>query len=1346
MRRQSVKRDGRPAPWRRLLGRLCLPLALLIPLTGCDSSGNGGKAEPPPPGGTPPTMCSTGSDTCPGTDSTVFAISHAFNDPANTVLFRITVPAWSPDAAWGDGNNGFFYQATVAGNQPDVRIYVPFNGMGVAGGRPQLPPFSFIVPVDVSAGAAATSLTIVACSSNSEFDEQGGPACAHQYWTDMYSPLPVPVVGDPPFTSASLDFANSQTTQIPNNGVYPGMLTIAPEEDLTDDQAQWLYDHMVFFDLNGDPYTNDIFDDASENHRSIGVLPIDEAAFLNPPGGSTYHTKYGSTAMITASALPNKQFFFYTKDDQATTMINVGAQAIYDRSASCPGWVNGVGSQASTCTSAAPVEPDSLPYIPPYAQVIPETDQGGNVTASANGVDAGTQEHRPISFFASSSSAKCADAVNPLAVETGSAYSPPNYVIDDVSAGIWGMTFPNGLYYVVPTGFGNCVDPTSGANHTPFCQGTKGYAAYVPHYTDENQTSGTLNGGSTASALVGSAVLADQYAITALVGSSENSLVWFDNCGYGYVYEETNLGARLTLPDFGNFPTLSYTVGNHFDSPVSFSKECCASDYVENTDPQSGQCRQDVTPCPLIPQQQLDNGYGLLVPGGGSAAEYQTNFSDEALVVYDATTGQQLFKLRLNETHGAAYACGDQQPSVAIAGSDKDFSVNIGPIGTGSLTCAAIGSCPFGATASVDGQTTTCTVENSGFLLGVPEWAEALEQSVAQVQIRAWGAKGHEGKLAAGAGGDPGGGGFALTVLTPADLTDNLYAYIGRFSSSYGSGGSSTVLTSTPLSSLSAPSSADPAASGVLLIAGSGGGGGEAGISNGGNGGNGGKAFANANPPDGTAVNGAGGDGHKGDSTEDVGHGGNKNGDGAGGSEGGNNGLGGLGGKGDGDNPVAWNDSGSLIPPSGYGAGEGGSDSIAGGGGGYGGGGNAKASSDPSPGCGGGGSWALANTVYDSGAPTSAPSSPASGAGAVQLVYDTIENPTQFCAWDTAESPIYRCSFYVTFAPIILRNLPQLATAPDNTPVYLEAWGASGGIGKKSGSANTPGGTGGYARTVVPLDQVLTPYLYLGNAGTTGGAPAAGRGGTATLVSTTDLPNIGAPGSAEDPTSAALLLIAGGGGGSGSGNTASSGSRGGAGGAAVAAVGAAASCGGSDGAPVQSSSGQTTAGGGGGNGGGGICDGSRTGTGGLAGLPQNPCGCPNASDASCDGCSNPAPGSAGLGGLGKPDSTNATTAGWIGTGTLSWTAGNGGIPLTDAGYLDGGGGGGGFGGGGGGNFPFLDGGTTGGGGGGSYAAAAVSETGAPLGANTRPNGNNGAVVLSFDLCSVEPSAFTECQN
>jgi len=72
--------------------------------------------------------------------------------------------------------------------------------------------------------------------------------------------------------------------------------------------------------------------------------------------------------------------------------------------------------------------------------------------------------------------------------------------IDD--SRFWGRDFANAMYFVLPTGFGNCA-----STDAPFCadpSGSTSYDAYVPHYLNTAGTSTeTLNGGGTNAAVVG---------------------------------------------------------------------------------------------------------------------------------------------------------------------------------------------------------------------------------------------------------------------------------------------------------------------------------------------------------------------------------------------------------------------------------------------------------------------------------------------------------------------------------------------------------------------------------------------------------------------------------------------------------------------------------------------------------------------------------------------------------------------------------------------------------------------------------------------------------------------------
>ncbi|MGH7789752.1 MAG: hypothetical protein ACRERC_22985, partial [Candidatus Binatia bacterium] len=477
-----------------------------------------------------PASCQATSDCACDTHTSLFAIAHAYNDPTDTVLYRVTVAAWTTGTNWGDGTNGFFYQATTGGNSPTTLAYVPFNGVSVSSaGAPALPEFSFIVPVDVSAGTGATTLTIAACASNTVGtmvanacdEEEYTPTCTATLWSETYTTLTAPAVGPPPASldNAGLEFSGTSNVTVQNTGVYSAPLTLAPPAGLSSGDQSWLYNHLVFFDTSGNPYTNDIFDDCT--HPSIGVLPLDEAAYTVPGQGS-YLTKYGTTLAVSSATAPNRQFLFYTLDRQQSSSINVGAQFIYDASADCPGYINGgPGSIADTCDVflIAATAGTDLPDIAPYAQVLPESTAASFSTSPS--ASAGAQEIRNVAITADSNGL-CQYALNPLAVNDGAAYNPPDYVIDD-SAGDW-SAFPQALYYIAPAGFGTC-------STAPFCESTASYIGYVPHYADADGNFGTLNGGSTTEAVIASFSLADEYVLGDTTSGDAYTLQWFDNCG-----------------------------------------------------------------------------------------------------------------------------------------------------------------------------------------------------------------------------------------------------------------------------------------------------------------------------------------------------------------------------------------------------------------------------------------------------------------------------------------------------------------------------------------------------------------------------------------------------------------------------------------------------------------------------------------------------------------------------------------------------------------------------------------------------------------------------------------------
>ena len=253
-----------------------LDLLAVIFLASCgdDDVLQGGPPPTATPGGPPlgTVQCDPSPDTCAHAHTQLLAISHAFVDPANTVYYRVTVPAAPTGTDWGDPTNGFFYQAVVNGGTPST--YVPFNGMAVGDdNRPMLPPFSFIVAANVAKGEPNTTLEIDLCATDYAGGTATVPPCTKPLWTDTYAGLPVPAVGlgpaDDPFNALTppnvlFDAETGSSVAVPNNGVYPGVLEVCPTLDgsscaeLSESQLQWFYDHLVFFGLDGEPYTNNV--------------------------------------------------------------------------------------------------------------------------------------------------------------------------------------------------------------------------------------------------------------------------------------------------------------------------------------------------------------------------------------------------------------------------------------------------------------------------------------------------------------------------------------------------------------------------------------------------------------------------------------------------------------------------------------------------------------------------------------------------------------------------------------------------------------------------------------------------------------------------------------------------------------------------------------------------------------------------------------------------------------------------------------------------------------------------------------------------------------------------------
>jgi hypothetical protein len=1295
---------------KSLFVRSIIILSLLIASCSSDDGGGGGNPEsttPNPVLGAP--QCEDSSELACNNHSTLFAVAHSFTDPDNTVLYRVNVPLWDLGRGWQEGRNGLFYRATVSGEASicvdptetsscsTAKVYVPFNGVRIdsATEDPAFPNFSFIVPV--TNATSSTTLTIDACFTNyqgSSFDTE--PPCSGNElgWTNVYPALPTPSVGLPsgfPSTAVA-QLIDTTTASIPNNGVYPGLLEVKPSTTPPDDTGvQFFYDHLLFFDEDGNPYTNDLFDARSSQHRSMGVLTIDQAAY--PVSTNEYRTKYGVITTVLGASLPEKQFFFYTADELSNTAIKVGIAYIYDAPDGCNGHLVGEGSIDPDCNelalSSANGTAAGLGNIT-TASISPvdKNNVGSTIEPQPqdSNVMAGERENRTI-LFQSSGGGLCPRVVNPLATALGGGlYGMPNYVIrsridDDRS---WGRDFPNALYFVLPTAFGNC-----NVSDAPFCDrptGTTSYDAYVPHYLDtSNTSSGTLNGGSTSAAIVGGFTLADEYTLGNAGQASENSLLYFDNCGYGYLYSEGTgssvpLGTRQTLPDApNNGDTYTYQITNDRDDPIVFGKECCASYYQENMD--------EFGNTYLEPPVQLDDGFGVFI-GAGNTVTYQTLFNDEAIVIYDATTGARLVKLRLNEAAGALYSCNESSLAVRVsATSDTLFDVGIGTDTSGSLKCEAIGVCPFGAQVGLLAGNLSCTWSTSSFLLGLPDWASELSSTPVTIQLRAWGGRGEN---SSGDGAVGGTGGVAATAVSSDQLTETLYAYVGSGpSGSAGKGGSSTVLTDSPLSLISEPENVtDPSTVGVLLIAGGGGGAGYANDDPPGptTGGEGAVAIASTNGAASTAGQSPGGTG---------GNGGNRNG--LGGGSGGGDGVGGHGGHG-----VDWI-SGSLILPDQWQAGNGQSSQNANnegsGGGGFGGGAHGQASQFG--GGGGAGSWAARASASAS---LSSSGSPNGRDGGVQLLYDEPgSNGTVTCVTESVGGRVDGVCTLVGGTVFDLSEFPALVGADPSSVFWIQAWGGHGGKGK--GSDSEPGGDrgdSGFAQTITTLDAYRSTfgttqmYVYLGGEDDSG--HNAGKGGASTIVAAADLtkkvPTTGNGGN--------VGLIAAGGGGGSHAQPVHSGHKGGSGGVAIATTsGDASGCGQNGG----------SGGGSGGHGKGG-CDGNGADGGGSA-----------------EGHN----GNDGIGGFGGPvhaggDLTSAQ--GWTNTMPIVGINGEGGNGGDGNGGV-GGGGGGGYGGGGGG----AAGGSTyaggGGGGGGSWAIRSTQADGRAPAERPEPNSGDGIVKIVF---------------
>ncbi|MGH7787379.1 MAG: hypothetical protein ACRERC_10965, partial [Candidatus Binatia bacterium] len=602
-------------------------------------------------------------------------------------------------------------------------------------------------------------------------------------------------------------------------------------------------------------------------------------------------------------------------------------------------------------------------------------------------------------------------------------------------------------------------------------------------------------------------------------------LQWFDNCGYGHSYEEsadTNpaLGTRKQLPSPpNNGKTYLYLVTNDLPYSIALGKDCCASWYQENT---------DVEPNAWEPPTEIDLSYAAYI-APGQTLTYETLFSNESMRVYDATTGAPIFKLRLSPSGAALFDCDASDWSASLSGSGP-YAVTIAAAGVESLACGGVGICPFGLTGSSDDEGLIhCSTTSSAFVIGMEEWAANASTLTDAVQVRAWGGV---GRAQEDAGGDAG---FALTVLSPADLDENLYVYVGE------NDGSSTIATTQELSALTSAAAADvtdPATVGVLVIAGGGGGAASNALGSGAGGG-GGSAIANADPS-GSAMSVAGHSGNSGGG-EQGGDGGNGSGLGEGGDVAGNAGIGGF------SAGTMWNDSGSLIPPQSWSAGSGpdGSDLSDGqGGGGFGSGGHGHENTTGAGGGGGGGSWAAANTAYYSAAPTSAPDSPNGNDGAFELVFALSAAAPAACTADTSAGTV-TCTLNTAASSANLASLltiaaavaPSTWTIDSDTPMWIRAWGGAGGDGQDGVGKGGAQGLAQTLTTVAALESRFsssTLYYYVGQLGSEN--HQAGKGGSSTMVASQDL-SVTAPCLGSDSCTQNVVLIAGGGGGGAAGGS-----------------------------------------------------------------------------------------------------------------------------------------------------------------------------------------------------------------
>ncbi len=1272
--------------------------------------------------------CDSIASRCTHNNSQLYAVAHQYGPSSDNIIYRINVPAWSPadtvpDAGWNGNYNGFFYQVNVLqnGEITDSNYFVPFNGIHIGADRlPKMPAFHMFPLVQKN---AETVLEVKACSSNYS-GHDGVPDCQQLFWSNTYSDLPDPVVFDkPPFAAFTTVYTlRNSNLKVADNGVYSASLILKTNPSLTPEQLQLIDNHTLFFRQgSGKHFSNDI------HHQGIGILEFDEATYLHVKD-QLFHTRYGDGEAIEEPDGPSKRLFFYATNLESD--VEVGISSIFDLSGNCDGFITGIGSNVPDCSEHFSSGTPSFGLVSPLSifDWKPET----NATASHH---AGLFRNRSIDIqltaHENDENQFCEAILSPLAIypsEQEPAFRPVNYLISNKD---WEVDFPMGLYYVIDNGFGDC------ASQAPFCHINSQFTAYMPHYYDTTGGFGLLNGGSTDKEIITGMRLADQYAIGSINDSDSNSLSFFDQCGYGHRYVENDLAnARKALPaPPENWQQINFSISNELsDTPLVYAKECCASWYQKN---------ENTDTAIYEPPQQLDNQYGLFVPYGQSIA-YQTLFKRETMVVYDAVAGNQRFKIFADLNNPALYACQDDDAAVEVIPENNVIKMVLGKPGNNSLQCnKQTLTCPLGMTASVSASQVSCSTSETNFLLGLKEWG--AQSNTSAMQIRAWGGKGGPGQVTgvdSNTAGAPGGAaGYALTVMNTQQLPSSLYVYMGK-TGEPGKGGSSTLLSSEPLSRY-APDELSietrPEQKNILLIAP---GGGSGGLQNGqtfaGKGGNGAITISNAKTLSGFPVSAAG---QKGQGAA-GGNGGNQSlfGDSAGNAAG--SGIGGFGG---GDTERS--SFGTLIPALSaldWHAGNGDQGNDTGGGGGFGGGTYAEQSQ---AGAGGGGGWSAANTIYDATAPTFRPVAPSNERGTLQFVY--VTPPCKTIKSELGNT--VRCIYHEPVESLDLHNLAQalFGSGIDNDlPVFIEAWGGSGGNGTAYRNYQPDigkGGSGGYARSNSTLSNLIEYTenklnLYPGSKGKSGSQlqttsvlrPYGGDGGASTIVSGQTLQVISPDNTTENPRDNSVVLLAAGGGGGGSLLNGGYGGHGGAGGLAIANTSGDQSCGGFSGGPAGSPMNPTP-------------DDAIEGLGGNLGSGQ--CGSGRIGQGGSGGNNGGGDGASFIGGFGgHKNQLNSPAPGWVNNPITNWVSGNGAGPNTS-----GGGGGGGFGAGGAaGKATFgelRDGG--GGGGGGSWALQSQEqEINAPiLGYEYVPSHTgNGAIAITFDICSVDPESHYCSEN